>query len=127
MTELKWGGSREKTPVGGTFPEGEAGEKWYKRAYRRNVVDMHIADWSDTFLSEFNPTIYVATLRKSLAQSAVLYAHSHVGLTYYPTKHGCMHLGLKGRNLFSETAAECRKHGTRACGKDRARHEPRAL
>jgi len=86
-------------------------EKWYRKAYRRNVVDMHIMDWDERFLSEFDPQTYVATLKKSQAQSAVLYAHSHTGLTNYPTKYGQMHRALKGRNIFAETAEECRKNG----------------
>jgi len=79
---------------------------WYSHAYRRNVVDMHIPDWHESFLSQFDPKAYVQTLKISRAQSAVLYAHSHAGLTYYPTKYGQMHRGVNGRRIFAETAEE---------------------
>ena len=36
--------------------------KWYKDIYRRNLVDMHIADWSDEFLSKFNADDYYKNL-----------------------------------------------------------------
>lgn len=28
--------------------------QWYETACRRAVIDMHIPDWDDKFLSEFN-------------------------------------------------------------------------
>ncbi len=82
-------------------------KKWYQDAYRRNVVDMHITDWSEKFLSEFDPKEYVKMLVLSQVKSAVVYAHSHVGLCYYPTKVGHMHEGLKGRNILGEVIELC--------------------
>ncbi len=72
---------------------------------------MHINDWDDRFLSKFSPTDYVNNLKKAGAESTVLYAHSHVGLTNYPTQHGQMHRGLRGRDIFSEVAVACRREG----------------
>jgi len=37
-------------------------EKWFTKAYRRNLVDMHIEDWSEEFLSKFNPQDYCDNL-----------------------------------------------------------------
>ena len=34
-------------------------EKWFKKSYRRNLLDMHIPDWDERFLSEFDPKKYV--------------------------------------------------------------------
>lgn len=82
-------------------------KKWYQSAYRRNVVDMHITDWNEKFLSEFDPKEYVKMLVLSKVKSAVVYAHSHVGLCYYPTKVGHMHEGLKGRNILGEVIELC--------------------
>lgn len=84
--------------------------EWYKKAYRRNVVDMHIPDWSKEFLSKFDPWSYVRLLKLSQAQSAVVYLHSHAGLCYYPTKVGKMHEGLNGRNIFKEVLDECHRN-----------------
>ena len=83
---------------------------WYKSAYRRNVIDMHITDWDERFLSQFDPREYVANLVRSQVQSAVVYAHSHVGHCYYPTKVGHMHRGLKGRNILGEVIDLCHRN-----------------
>jgi hypothetical protein len=85
--------------------------RWYEHVYRRNVIDMHIADWDERFLSQFDPVRYVEMLRLCRAQSAVVYAHSHVGHCYYPTRVGHMHRGLKGRNILAEVLDQCQQHG----------------
>ena len=84
--------------------------KWYQKVYRRNVVDMHIPDWNDAFLSEFDSEAYVRMLTLSQAKSAVVYAHSHVGLCNYPSKIGPMHKGLKGRNILGEVIDLCHQN-----------------
>ena len=84
---------------------------WYRRAYRRNVIDMHISDWDERFLSQFDARSYVEMLRLCQAQSAVVYAHSHVGHCYYPTQVGHMHRGLKGRNILGEVIDLCHANG----------------
>src|SRR5947209_6674660 len=71
---------------------------WYAQAYRRNVIDMHITDWNPAFLAEFNPQNYVEMLKKADVQSAVVYAHSHVGLCYFPTKVGKTHRAYGGQD-----------------------------
>jgi hypothetical protein len=68
-------------------------QRWYQEAYRRIVIDMHIPDWDERFLSKFDSHTYVEMLKRCHAQSAVVYAHSHVGLFYYPTQVGKMHKG----------------------------------
>lgn len=42
---------------------------WYTKSYRRNLVDMHIEDWSDEFLSEFSPDEYYNNLVRGKIQS----------------------------------------------------------
>jgi hypothetical protein len=84
--------------------------KWYAHAYRRAVIDMHIPDWDDKFLSEVDVNQYVAMLIKARAQSVVAYAMSHVGLFNYPTKVGQQHRSLKGRNLLKEIVDHCHAH-----------------
>ena len=81
--------------------------KWYQHVYRRNVIDMHITDWDERFLSQFDARNYVEMLRECQAQSAVVYAHSHVGHCYYPTQVGHIHRGLKGRNILGEVIDLC--------------------
>lgn len=84
---------------------------WYKHAYRRNVIDMHIMDWDPEFLSKFDPDMYVERLRTARAQSAVLYAHSHVGLCYFPTKIGQTHAAFAGKDHLARTVVGLRKNG----------------
>jgi len=84
---------------------------WYTMAYRRAVIDMHIPDWDDAFLSRFDPDRYVAMLVQARAQSIVAYAMSHTGLFNYPTKVGREHKNLKGRNIVQEIIDRCHAQG----------------
>jgi len=84
--------------------------RWYQTAYRRAVIDMHIPDWDEQFLSQFDADRYVEMLLKARAQSIVAYGHSHAGLFNYPTKVGQQHRGLKGRNILGEVIERCHKH-----------------
>lgn len=86
---------------------GVAGPSWFKTAYRRAVIDMHIPDWDPQFLSQFDPQQYVEMLVKSRAQSIVCYCQSHVGLFNYPTKVGQQHRGLHGKNVLKEMIDRC--------------------
>jgi hypothetical protein len=71
--------------------------EWYERSYRRNLVDMHIDDWDESFLSRFDPEEYFRDLRLANVASPMIYIHSHVGHCYWPTKTGHMHGAFKGR------------------------------
>jgi hypothetical protein len=72
---------------------------------------MHIGDGRPEFLSRFDPVAFVAMLKRAGAQSVVLYAHSHVGHCYFPTRVGHAHGGLKGRDVFGATLERCREAG----------------
>ena len=84
---------------------------WYKNAFQRSVVDMHISADDERFLSEFDPQAYVQQLVKGQVQSTVLYANSHAGLCTFPTRVGKMHPGLKGRDVLAEVSGLCRDAG----------------
>ena len=90
--------------------------QWYKNAYRRNVVDMHISDCSEEFLSQFDADSYVSMLTRTRAKSAVIYAHSHVGYCLYPTRAGKMHPNLRGRDIFGEMCQKCGENNIAAVG-----------
>jgi hypothetical protein len=87
-----------------------AAATWYANAYRRAVIDMHIPDWDDKFLSEFDPDQYVRMLVTSRAQSIVCYCQSHVGLFNFPTEVGQQHRAWKGRNVLGELIDRCHQH-----------------
>lgn len=71
---------------------------WYKKSYRRHLLDMHINDWHDgRFLSEFSAEDYYNNLKKANIKSAMIYLQSHIGYCYYPTKIGHIHSAFKDR------------------------------
>jgi len=67
---------------------------WYQRCYRRFLVDMHIPDWDERFLSKLDADTYVDTLAKGEASGIMLYCNSHVGPTLYPSKLGPVHKAI---------------------------------
>ncbi len=90
---------------------------WYKNCYRRSLVDMHIHHWSDEFLSEFSAEDYLAYLKESKMQSAMIYLQSHVGLCYYPTKSGIMHKSFIGREDEMRRLVDmCHENGIKVVG-----------
>ena len=72
---------------------------------------MHIADWDERFLSQFDPQRYVETVCLAQPTAAMVYAHSHAGHCYYPTEVGHQHASLHGRNIFGEVIDGFHKRG----------------
>ena len=64
---------------------------WYKNSYRRSLVDMHIEDWDDEFLSKLSAEEYCENLKRGNIQSAMIYLQSHNGHCYFPSKVGHVH------------------------------------
>lgn len=85
--------------------------KWYENSYRRSLVDMHIDDWDEKFLSQFDPEEYVELQALAEVQTIIFYASSNVGICYYPTKIGHMHKGIKGRDILKEAIELSHKKG----------------
>ena len=69
---------------------------WYKRSYRRNLVDMHIEDWNSEFLSKLNADDYLDCLKRGKIKSAMIYFQNHNGHCYFPTRVGHVHEKFKG-------------------------------
>jgi hypothetical protein len=82
--------------------------KWHNDSYRRCLVDMHISDSDVSFLSRLDTRDYARMMAMAEVQTAYVYANSHTGLCYWPTKSGQMHKNLGGRDLFGELVASCR-------------------
>ena len=83
---------------------------WIKGNYRRNLMDMHIADWNEEFLSKLNCDEYVNGLVDADIQAAMVKAKPHTGLNYYPGKIGRMHNGLNGHDFLGEMIEKCHKN-----------------
>ncbi len=88
---------------------------WYERCYRRMLVDMHIGDWDERFLADYDPRKMAELYESAGLTSVMFYCQSHVGLCYWPTRTGKMHAGLKGRDVVGEMAEELKKRGIAAC------------
>jgi hypothetical protein len=75
---------------------------WFTNSYRRGLLDMHIEQWSDEFMSQYNPQAYVALLTKAEFQSIMIYTNSHIGYCYWPTKSGVEHKGTAGKDVLGQ-------------------------
>ncbi len=85
---------------------------WYENNYRRHLIDMHIDDWNDEFLSQFDPDAYVNNLINAKVQNAMIYLQSHVGLCNFPTKTGVMHKAFVNReNTIRDLIDKCHANG----------------
>lgn len=91
--------------------------KWFEKSYRRNLVDMHIEDWNDEFLSKFSSEEYFENLKKAHIQSPMIYLQSHVGHCYFPTKVGHMHSAFVRReDMIKRLVDMCRADGMDVVG-----------
>ena len=84
--------------------------------YRRLLLDMHVPDWDEAFLSAFDPRAMAATWSAAGAGSVMLYCLSHVGLAYWPSKVGSVHGALRGRDLVGESVLACQRDGLEIFG-----------
>jgi len=90
---------------------------WYKNSFRRNLVDMHIEDWNDEFLSKLSPEDYCENLKTAKIQSAMVYFQNHNGHCYFPTKVGHIHKAfLKGENKIKRLTELCHENGIDVVG-----------
>ena len=83
---------------------------WTKGNYRRNLLDMHIADWDESFLSKVDCEEYVNALKEAGFQAAMVKAKPHTGLCFWPSTIGRMHKGLKGRDYLGKMIELCHKN-----------------
>ncbi len=91
--------------------------KWYKDIYRRHLLDMHINDTDDAFLSKLNADDYYDNLVRAKIQSPMIYLHSHVGLSNYPTESGRTHKRfLRGKNEIKRLIDKCKSGGMKIVG-----------
>ncbi len=83
--------------------------KWFEHSFRRNLVDMHIADSDPRFMRAYDPVHYVDNLVRAGIDTAIVYAGNCLGLCFWPTRVGQMHRGLDGRDILREVTDECRR------------------
>lgn len=85
--------------------------KWYKSSFWRSLVDMHIPDWSNSFLSEFSATEYARLTAISGADTAIIYASNCLGNNFWQTDNA--HKGMQGGDFVGERISELKKLGIR--------------
>ena len=98
------------TPIG-----RDMSKPWYQRCYRRMLVDMHITDWDEKFLSQYDPEKMADLYERAGLTSVMFYCQSHVGLCYWPTTTGKMHAGLRGRDIVADMVKQLEKRGIGSC------------
>ena len=86
-------------------------QKWYEQTYRRLLLDFHIADWDERFLSQFDPVEFVDCVELANITTVMLMSNTHTGLCNYPTRVGAVHTNLNGRDLLGETIDCCHTRG----------------
>ena len=84
--------------------------KDFFNCYSRLLIDSHITDIKEKYLSKLSPEEYVRLVKESGVEAAMTYSCCHNGNSYYPTKVGHMHANLRGRDIFGETVALLRKN-----------------
>ena len=91
--------------------------RWYENRYRRHLLDMHIEDWDERFLSEFSPETYVENLKLAHINAPMIYLQAHTGHCYWPTKSGHMHSALRGReDMLRRLTDLCHEAGMSVVG-----------
>ena len=86
-------------------------EKWYKKSFYRNLVDMHIPDTDESYLSKFNAEEYARTVAASGADTAIIYASNCLGKTFFDAEQ--KHRSIGGRDLVAERIEAFKKYSVR--------------
>lgn len=85
-------------------------------ACRRHVLlDMHIPDWDERFLSRFDPVAYVDLCAAAGADAVMVYCNSHAGQCYWPTTSGQVHRGLGGHDIVGRQVELLHERGIAVC------------
>lgn len=74
----------------------------YLKSRRRLLLDMHIPDWDERFLADYDPAELARLYRLAGADGALLYCKSHLGLNYWPAPVGGVHRAARKRDLVGE-------------------------
>ncbi len=86
-------------------------EKWYKKSFFRNLVDMHIPDNDPSYLSKFDSEEYARLVSLSGVDTAILYTSNCLGCTFFEEEQ--MHGNMRGHDFVGERIEAFRKYGVR--------------
>jgi hypothetical protein len=79
--------------------------------YASLLIDSHISDHDESYLSRLDAHDYVANVKQSGVDSAMVYGCDHNGNCYYPSRVGKMHKNLHGRDFLGEATRLLRQQG----------------
>jgi hypothetical protein len=82
-----------------------------QQSYRRFLVDLHIADWDEGFLSKLDPASLAEAVASTGAKTMTVPANSHTGLNYWPSSVGREHRCVAGTDLFGRFVSAARANG----------------
>jgi hypothetical protein len=85
--------------------------KWYERSRRRILLDFHIPDWDERFLSKFDPERFAECVARANATAATIMANTCTGLCNFPTRTGVAHGKWKERDIYREMIDSLHKRG----------------
>ncbi|MCK5853353.1 hypothetical protein KAH27_10030, partial [bacterium] len=55
-------------------------KQWYKKSWRRMLIDMHIPDWEKEFLAKYDPELIAQQYEHAGLQSVMFYCQAHTGI-----------------------------------------------
>jgi len=82
---------------------------WDQKIYRRVHMDFHTPEFLPEAVKRFNPERFVSCLVKGKVQAVNLFAKCHYGNSYYNTKIGHKHSGLK-QDMLGRLVREGKRH-----------------
>ena len=91
-------------------------EKWYKNTFRRCLIDMHIDDWNDEFLSAFDIDDVIENYLTGKIQAPMIYLQSHTGHCYYRTKSAVSHKAFRKTDKIIRLINKCKHIGLKVVG-----------
>jgi len=86
--------------------------KWFRDCFRQVHMDFHMSEFPPDAIVNFNAKEFVDHLEHGKVSMVTLFAKCHFGNSFYNTKVGHKHSGLK-QDFLMETASECRRRGIR--------------
>lgn len=86
-------------------------EKWYKKSFFRNLVDMHIPDNDPKYLSKFDAEEYARLVSLSGVDTAILYTSNCLGYTFFDEEQ--KHKNMGDRDFVGERIEAFKKYGVR--------------
>jgi Hypothetical glycosyl hydrolase 6 len=91
-----------------------SGERTDLYARQRAIhLDFHTSPYIDNVGTNFNATDFVKTLKEAHVNSINVFAKCHHGMSYYPTRIGKIHPGLKNKDLLGEMLEALHKENFR--------------